>query len=114
MILASFLGFGVSVLLGYVLLGFVMCSKVFVVWLFVLCVVVCVGYVTVSARIRRELYERLRRYNVCVSDVIRRALEEVRRREEELREGLRVAQGILRKIPSEELVGVVRGSREER
>jgi len=48
-----------------------LCSKVFVLWLFVLCVVVCVGYVTVSARIRRELYERLRRYNVCVSDVIR-------------------------------------------
>ena len=80
------------------------------------------GYVTVSARIRRELYERLRRYNVCVSDVIRRALEEVRRREEELkrreeeelREGLRVAQGILRKIPSEELIEAVRSSREER
>jgi len=79
-------------------------------------VVVCVGYVTVSARIRRELYERLRRYNVCVSDVIRRALEEeVRRREEEeLREGLRVAQGILRKIPSEKLVEAVRSSREGR
>ena len=66
------------------------------------------GYVTVSARIRRELYERLRRYNVCVSDVIRRALEE------ESREGLRVAQGILKRIPLGELVEVLRSSREER
>jgi len=75
-----------------------------------------VGYVTVSARVRRELYEKLKRYGVPVSKVIRRALEEeVRRREErEVREALARAQGILRKIPLEEIVSVIRAGREER
>jgi len=75
-----------------------------------------VGYVTISARIKRELYEKLRKYNVSVSDVIRRALEEeVRRREEEeLRRKLKEAQEILKKIPFEELVKAIRSGREER
>jgi len=34
------------------------------------------GYVTVSTRIRRELYEKLKRYDIVISDVIRRALKE--------------------------------------
>ena len=74
------------------------------------------GYVTVSARVRRELYEKLRRYGVVVSDVVRRALEEeVRKREEEeVKEALRKAQKILAKIPPEEIAGVIRSSREER
>jgi uncharacterized membrane protein len=74
------------------------------------------GYVTVSARIRRELYEKLKRYSVNVSDVIRRALEEeVRRREEEeVAKMLDKAQEILARIPSEELVEAIRVSREER
>ena len=75
-----------------------------------------VSYAVVSARIRRELYEKLKRYGVPVSEVIRRALEEeVRRREEmEIREALARAQGILKRIPPEELVEAVRASREER
>jgi antitoxin CcdA len=74
------------------------------------------GYVTVSARIRRELYEKLKRYGIVVSDVIRRALEEeVRRREEEeVAKMLDKAQEILAGIPSEELVEAIRTSREER
>jgi len=74
------------------------------------------GYVTVSARIRRELYEKLKKYSVNVSDVIRRALEEeVRRREEEeVAKMLDKAQEILARIPSEELVEAIRASREER
>jgi len=74
------------------------------------------GYVTVSARIRRELYEKLKRYGIVVSDVIRRALEEeVRRREEEeIASMLDKAQEILARIPSEELVEAIRASREER
>jgi len=70
----------------------------------------------VSAKIRRDLYEKLRRYGISVSEVIRRALEEeVRRREEqEVRNALECAQEILRKIPPEEIVSVVRSSREER
>jgi uncharacterized membrane protein len=74
------------------------------------------GYVTVSARIRRELYEKLKRYGIVVSDVIRRALEEeVRRREEEeVARMLDKAQEILARIPSEELVEAIRAGREER
>jgi len=74
------------------------------------------GWVTVSAKIRRDLYEKLRRYGIPVSEVIRRALEEeVRRREEqEVREALKRMQEILMKIPPEEIVSAVRSSREER
>lgn len=74
------------------------------------------NYVTVSARIKRELYEKLKKYGVSISDVIRSALEEeVRRREEEeLRKALKIAQEILAKIPPEELVEAIRSSREER
>ncbi len=74
------------------------------------------NYVTVSAKIKRELYERLKKYNVRISEVIRRALEEeVRRREdEELKKMLEEAKKILRKIPSEELVQAIRSSRDKR
>jgi len=74
-----------------------------------------VGYVTVSAKVRRELYEKLKRLGVPISRVIRRALEEeVRRREEEeIREALAEAQRILSKIPPGELVEAIRSSREE-
>ncbi len=73
-------------------------------------------YVTVSAKIRRELYVKLKRYGVPVSRVIHAALEEeVRRREEEeVREALSRAQEILSKIPSAEIVEAIRRSREER
>ena len=74
------------------------------------------GYVTVSAKIRRELYAKLKKYGVPISRVVRRALEEeVRRREEEeVRAALSKAQEILSRIPSAEIVEVVRASREER
>jgi len=74
------------------------------------------SYVTVSARIRRELYEKLRRYGVVVSDVIRKALEEevMKREDEEVMKALKKAQEILAKIPPEEIVNVIRSSREER
>ncbi len=74
------------------------------------------GYVTVSAKIRRELYLKLKEYGVPISKVIRRALEEeVRRREEEeVREALRRAQEILRRIPREAIVEAIRASRDER
>ena len=77
---------------------------------------VYLSYVTVSAKIRRELYEKLRKYGIVVSDVIRKALEEeVRRREEEeIKEALVKAQKILKKISSEEIVNAIRACREER
>lgn len=63
------------------------------------------GYVTVSAKIKRELWEKLKRYNIPISDVIRRALEKVRKaEEEELARALDEAGQILSKIPDEEIV----------
>ncbi len=72
-------------------------------------------WVTVSAKVRRDLYEKLKRYRIPVSEVIIRALEEeVRRREEqEVREALERIQEILMKIPPEEIAFIVRRSREE-
>ncbi len=74
------------------------------------------AWVTVSAKIRRNLYEKIKKYSIPVSDVIRKALiEEVQRREEEeARRALRRAQEILKKIPSDEVVTLIRSSREER
>jgi post-segregation antitoxin (ccd killing protein) len=75
-----------------------------------------VEYVTVSAKVRRELYEKLKMYGIPISSVIKRALEEeVRRREEEeVKRRLAEAQAVLKKIPEEEIVEAVRASREER
>ena len=74
------------------------------------------GYVTVSAKIKRELYEKIKRHGIPVSRVIRRALEEeVRRREEEeARKALERARALLQRIPPEDIVEAVREAREER
>jgi len=40
-----------------------------------------VGYVTVSAKVKRELWEKLKKYNINISEVIREALEEKVREE---------------------------------
>ena len=73
------------------------------------------GWVTVSAKIRRDLHEKLKRHGIRISEVIRRALEEevARREEEETRKALKEAQRILSKIPPEEIVRVIRETREE-
>ena len=73
------------------------------------------SYVTVSAKIRKELYEMIKAYNIPISKVIREALErEVEKREEEeLKRLLKRAGKILEKIPEEELVNTIRSTREE-
>ena len=72
--------------------------------------------VTVTAKIPEELRKRLEGLDVNVSGLIRKALEqEVERLEmERLRRMAGEAGRILREIPPEELVRVVRESREER
>ena len=74
------------------------------------------GFVTVSAKVRRELWEKLKSYGVNISEVIRRSLEEeVRRREEEeVRRLLGKASKHLRKLSEDEAVESIRKSREER
>ena len=70
---------------------------------------------TVSAKVRSELWEKLKSYGVNISEVIRHSLEEeVRRREEEeVRKLLGEASKHLRKL-SEGEVESIRKSREER
>jgi len=72
--------------------------------------------VTISARIPRELKEKLDRYGIKISDVIRRALEEeVRRWElEEARKASRELGGLFSKIPEGEIIKMIREGRRER
>ncbi len=73
-------------------------------------------YVTVSAKVRRELLEEARRLNINVSELIRRALEEeVRQRKLiKLEERLRRKHSILAKIDVNEIVRLIREDRETR
>ncbi|MBO3768836.1 MAG: type II toxin-antitoxin system CcdA family antitoxin [Thermoproteota archaeon] len=73
-------------------------------------------YVTISAKIEKELREKLRKYNIPISKVVRKALEEEVKRaeEEEVRKALEKIGRILEKIPDEEIVRLIREDREER
>ena len=73
-------------------------------------------YVTVSARMRRELLEEARRLNINTSELIRCTLEnEVRRhRLILLEERLKGEKEILAKINIEDIVRLIREDREAR
>lgn len=73
-------------------------------------------YVTVSAKVRRELLEEARRLGINVSELIRKTLEEeVRRRKlMTLEERLKKKRDILAKIDIDEIVRLVREDREVR
>lgn len=73
-------------------------------------------YVTVSAKVRRELLEEAKQLGVNVSEVIRRSLEEEvrRRRLARLEERLRSMSSVLEKIDVEEVVELIRRDREAR
>ncbi len=73
-------------------------------------------YVTVSAKVRRELLEEAKRLGINVSELIRRALEEEvrRRRLSRLEERLRERHDILDKMDVDEIVGLIRDDREAR
>lgn len=75
-----------------------------------------VGKVIITVEVAEELYEKLKKFGIPVSDVVRRALErEVARAEEkELETALERIGEILAKIPPGELAEAVRSSREER
>ena len=77
---------------------------------------VSLTYVTVSAKIDSDLREKLRKYGISISKVVRRALEEEVRKaeEEEVKKALKRIGEVLEKIPAEEIVGLIRESREKR
>ena len=73
-------------------------------------------YITVSAKVPKELKEKMREMNINISQLVRRAIEEeVKRREEnKLRMLIAEASQSLRKIPPEESTKVIRETREQR
>ncbi|BDC17350.1 type II toxin-antitoxin system CcdA family antitoxin [Acidianus sp. HS-5] len=73
-------------------------------------------WVTVSTKVRKELWEKAKAYRVNISEVLRKALEEeVRKREEEeTRKLLDLASEELKKIPPDEVVEEIRKMRRER
>ena len=74
------------------------------------------SYVTVSAKVRRELVEEARRLNINLSQLIRESLErEVRRRRLALLEGkLSERRELLEKIDLNRMVSHIREDRERR
>jgi len=72
-------------------------------------------YITVSTKVRRELLEEARRLGINVSELLRRALEEVRRRRlMSLEKSLREMRRVLDKIDVGEVVDLIREDRETR
>lgn len=70
--------------------------------------------VIISVRIPRELKEEIKKHEIRVSDVVRRALEEeIRRRKmEKLREVAGELGRFFARIPNEKIVGGIREFRE--
>ncbi|MFP3945940.1 MAG: hypothetical protein ACOC5L_03720 [Halobacteriota archaeon] len=73
-------------------------------------------YKTVSAKVDQELKEKIAKYNIKVSKVIKRALEEEVKKEEEkeLKEMLKKSQKPLSRIGKNRTTQLVREGREER
>jgi len=73
-------------------------------------------YVTISAKVKRELREEARKLGINVSEVLRRALEEeVRRRKiEKLKAELDELSPILEKVSIDRVIKSIREDREER
>ena len=73
-------------------------------------------YVTISARIKKELKEEMDKLGIKPSEIIRKAIEEniKKRKKEILKKKLEEVEGILNKIDEEEWVSAIRESREGR
>lgn len=76
------------------------------------------SWVTVSTKVRKELWEKAKQYNINVSEVLRKALEEeVKRREEEeaRKSAKRIAKELKElKILPEEVTRLIREDRDRR
>jgi antitoxin CcdA len=70
----------------------------------------------ITVRIDRETKRKIKKHGINVSETVRRALQkEISKKEEEnLRHALDEAGRILRKIPEDEIIRVIRESRDER
>jgi post-segregation antitoxin (ccd killing protein) len=71
------------------------------------------SWVTVSTKVKKEILEKARKYNINISEVLRQALEqEIARREEE--EARRSAEKISKelRLPDEEVAKLIKEDRE--
>ncbi|MBM3897344.1 MAG: hypothetical protein FJ358_02310 [Thaumarchaeota archaeon] len=70
----------------------------------------------ITVRLDRRTKEKIKKFDINISEAVRRALEEeIRRHEtEELTRKLKEMKRILKKIPDKELVRVVRETRDRR
>jgi antitoxin CcdA len=72
-----------------------------------------VSWVTVSTKVKKEILEKARKYNINISEVLRKALEqEIARREEE--EARKSAERISKelRLPDEEVAKLIKEDRE--
>ncbi|MDW8033980.1 MAG: type II toxin-antitoxin system CcdA family antitoxin [Nitrososphaerota archaeon] len=70
----------------------------------------------VTVRVNKELKRKIKEFNINVSEVVRKALEEeVEKREKEaLLKSLAEAKRVLSKLSDEDIIQAIRSSREER
>ncbi len=71
---------------------------------------------TISAKISKEMRQKLERFHIPISEVIRAALEnEIRKNEEQqVASSLEHARTILKKVPKEQIADIIRSDRDER
>jgi post-segregation antitoxin (ccd killing protein) len=71
-----------------------------------------VSWVTVSTKVKKEILEKARKYNINISEVLRQALEqEIAKREEEARKSAERISKELR-LSEEEVARLIREDRE--
>jgi post-segregation antitoxin (ccd killing protein) len=72
-----------------------------------------VSWVTVSTKVKKEILEKARKYNINISEVLRKALEQeiARREEEEARKSTEKISKELR-LSEEEIARLIREDRE--
>lgn len=73
-------------------------------------------YVTVSVKVSVELREKMKKYGIKPSDVLKKAIEESIKKEEikRLKKEVDFIKQILDKIPEEDIVKSIREDREQR
>jgi post-segregation antitoxin (ccd killing protein) len=72
-----------------------------------------VSWVTVSTKVKKEILEKARKYNINISEVLRQALEQeiAKREEEEARKSAEKISKELR-LPDEEVAKLIKEDRE--
>ena len=68
----------------------------------------------ISVRVKKSLMEKVRKHRINVSKTVREALEEEVKKREKLAQAAAEAASILQKIPEDEIVRVIRESRDQR